>query len=150
MRLVNALKKNLWIAIVSMVAILIILPVIQTGFLQNSINAWFLTLIKSPFNTLLYIIFSILFGAIIALQFYIVKNPKICKDCATKKGTSTGYFGASFGFLVGVCPACIGLLGLILPLGASITLTYYGWAFMLVAIGIMTVSIYLLGGFKEI
>ena len=151
MRIVNALKewKSLRIGIIATIVIALILPIIQTGFLQNSLKVWFLTLIKSPLNSTLYIIFSLLFGSLISLQLYALRHPKICKDCNTKKGATTGYFGAFFGFFVGICPACIGLLALILPLGTSLTLTYYGWLFMLVAIGIMIFSIYLLGGFKE-
>ena len=67
----------------------------------------------------------------------------------TGLGASDRFFGAFFGFFVGICPACIGLIGLIFPLGTSLTLTYYSWIFMLVAIGIMLLSLYLLGGFKK-
>ena len=151
MRILNALKykKSLIVGIISTVVIFLILPIIQTAFLQNSIKSWILTLLKSPLNTSLYVIFSLLFGLLISLQVYNLQHPKLCKDCNTKKGVSTGYFGAFGGFLVGVCPACIGLLGIILPLGTSLTLTYYGWAFMLGAVAIMVFSLYSLGGFKK-
>jgi len=151
MRITNALqdRKARRIGIIAALVIAVILPVIQTGFLQNSVNAWFLTLVKSPLNTFLYLSFSVLFGMVISLQVYIKRNPKVCIECNTKKGTRTGVIGTFLGFFVGVCPACIGLLGLIFPLGASLTLTYYGWIFMLIAIGMMVLSIYLLGGFKK-
>ena len=106
-------------------------------------------MIKSPLNSSLYVIFSLLFGALISLQIYNLSKPKLCKDCNTKAGKRTGIIGVVFGSLVGVCPACVGLLGLILPLGTSLTLTRFGWAFMLIAIGIMVLSIYLVGGFKK-
>ena len=149
MRMLNALqdRKLLRVGILASVLIAIILPVIQTGFLQNSITAWAYTLIKSPLNTSLYVLFSLLFGMLIILQMYNKKN--LCAECDTKKGMNVGMLGAFFGFVVGVCPACIGLLGLILPLSTSLALTYYGWIFMLLAIGIMLLSIYLLGGFKR-
>ena len=147
MRLINALKykKALKWGIVATVAVAIVLPLIQTGFFQNSFESWFLTLIKSPLNSSLYVAFSLLFGALISLQVYNLSS----KYCNTRAGRRTGTVGVVFGVLVGICPACIGLLGLVLPLGVSLTLTYYGWAFMLVAVGIMVLSIYLLGGFRE-
>jgi type IV secretory pathway VirB6-like protein len=151
MRLIDALryKKSLRWGIVATVLVAIVLPLIQTGFFQNSFESWFLTLIKSPLNTSLYVVFSLLFGALISLQVYNLSKPKLCKDCNTNAGKRTGIIGVVFGSLVGICPACIGLLGLILPLGTSLTLTYYGWVFMLIAIGIMILSIYLVGGFKK-
>lgn len=150
MRILNALKnkKSLKWGIIAMISVAIVLPVIQTGFFQNSIEAWYLTLIKSPFNSSLYVIFSLLFGSLMSLQVYNL-NRKVCDNCNNKKGYGAGAVGVVFGTLVGICPACIGLIGLILPLGGSLWLTYYGWVFMLVAIGIMILSIYLLGGFKK-
>ncbi|RMD66103.1 hypothetical protein D6817_04790 [Candidatus Pacearchaeota archaeon] len=151
MRVIKALrfrKARNW-GIVAFVAVALILPVIQTGFLQNSIKSWFLTLIKSPLNSALYLIFSLLFGMLISLQIYNSSNIKLCKDCNTKKGLRTGIFGVVVGSLVGICPACVGLLGLVLPLGVSLSLTYYGWVFMLLAILLMLLSIYLLKGFEN-
>ena len=151
MRIIDSFKykKSLKYGIIATLIVAIILPIIQTGFLQKSFSSWFLTLIKSPLNTSLYLIFSLLFGSLISLQVYNLSKPKLCKGRNAKKGIRTGIFGGVFGFLVGICPACIGLIGLILPLGAALTLTYYGWIFMLVAIGIMFLSIYMLGGFKK-
>lgn len=149
MRLINALKykKSLRWGIIATIAVAIVLPVIQTGFFQNSFESWYLTLLKSPLNSSLYVAFSLLFGSLISLQIYNVD--KKCKECSTKAGKRTGFFGVVVGSLIGICPACIGLLGLILPLGTSLTITRYGWAFMLVAIGIMILSVYLVGGFKK-
>lgn len=150
MRIIDSFrhKKSRMYWIIATILVAIILPIIQTGFLQNSFKAWFLTLIKSPLNTSLYFIFSLLFGGLIGLQIY-NSDRKICDSSNSKKGIRTGIFGGIFGFLVGICPACIGLLGLILPLGGSLWLTYYGWVFMLIAIGIIILSIYFLGGFKK-
>ena len=149
MRLIDALKyrRSLKWGIVAAIIVAIVLPVIQTGFFQNSFESWYLTLLKSPLNSSLYVAFSLLFGALISLQVY--NLDKKCKECDTKTGKRTGFFGVVIGLLIGICPACIGLLGLILPLGTSLTLTYYGWVFMIVSIGILILSIYLLGGFKE-
>jgi hypothetical protein len=110
---------------------------------------WFVSLTTIPLNAALYILFSILFGLVVSLQVYSMRNPGVCKISNTKKGLRTGAFGTFFGFFIGVCPACVGLLGLILPLGVILTLTAFGWVFMLIAIGIMIFSIYHLGGFKK-
>jgi len=148
MRIYDAIrkKKPLMIGIAGAIIVGLLLPVLQTGFFQNSFSAWFLTLMKSPLNTGLYIVYSLLFGIVVAVQAYNLLNPAVCNP---KKGVRTGLAGAGLGFFVGVCPACIGIVGLILPLGVSLTLTYYSWIFMLFAIGVLVISLYLLGGFKK-
>lgn len=152
MRIFSALKtrKYLGIAVLSALGIGLFLPLAQTGFEANNMLAWYLTLIGRPLNTAIYIGFSILFGLLVSLQFY---NKEVCKTCNVKmdnkKGSSIGAAGASFGFLLGICPACIGLIAVFLPLTVSITLTNYSWLFMGIAIIVMIASIHLLGGFKK-
>jgi len=152
MRVFRALKmkKYLGIAILAALGIGLFLPLIQTGLDPNNVLAWYLALVQKPFNTGLYVSFSILFGLLISLQLY---NNEICKTCkidkASKKAQGVGGFGAVLGFAVGVCPACLGVIALLLPLSVSITLTNYSWVFTGIAIIIMIVSLYLLGGFRK-
>ncbi len=148
MRLVDALKnkKSLKWGIFSAFIIGFILPVIQTGFFQRSFSSWILTLLKSPLNTSLYFIFILLTGVVISLFIY---NKEEKSSCNVKKGSRFGAVGTFFGFFVGVCPACVGLIGLLFPLSVSITLTYYGWIFMTLAIILQLLSLKNLGGFKE-
>ena len=151
MRIINALKykKSLISGTIAVLIVALVIPIIQTGFFQNNFKLWFSTMIKNPLNSLLYIIFSLVFGLMISLQVFNLKHPKLCKDCDAKKGVRTGISGGVVGLLIGICPACIGLIGFVFPLGVSLTLTYYGKLFILLAIIIMTLSIYLLGGFKK-
>ncbi len=151
MRLFKALKvrKYFLVAVLSILVIGLFLPLVQTGFDYNNILAWYLALVERPYNTVLYISFSILFGMLVSLQLY---NKEICKTCnvkmENKKGTSVGAAGSILGFAIGVCPACIGLIGLFVPLTISITLTNYSWMFLMVAIIILLFAIYKMGGFK--
>jgi len=147
MRIIDALKdkKSLIWGIITTLLVGIILPIIQTGFLQNSLNSWILTILKSPLNASLYIIFSLITGVVISLYIY---NKKEIKSCNLKKGSRFGVIGTFFGFFIGVCPACVGLIGLLFPLSISLTLTYYGWIFMLLAIILQLFSIRYLKGFK--
>lgn len=149
MLIIEALKKKkyLAIAIISAIAIGILFPVIQVGFLLNVIDVWFSTLLDKPLNTILYFTFSAVFGIMVAFQIFNLKECKTCK--INVKSTSGAFGGATFGFIFGICPACVGLIGLILPLGASIALNYYGWIFTTIAIVIMLYAINVLGGFKN-
>ena len=92
MRLIEALKnkRSLKWGVVATIAIAIILPLIQTNFFQNSFESWFLTLIKSPLNSSLYVIFSLLFGSMVSLQVYNLSKPKLCE-----KGDILGGFKKS-------------------------------------------------------
>jgi len=152
MRIVSVVKNKryLGIAVLSALGIGLFLPLAQTGFKPDNILAWYLTLADRPLNTGLYIVFSSLFGLLVSLQLY---NKHICKTCNikmdNKKATSFGGLGAFFGFALGVCPACIGLIGLLLPLTVSITLTNYSWLFMGIAIAIMLASLKFLGGLDK-
>jgi len=152
MRIVNMLKNRryLGIAVLSALGIGLFLPLVQTGLKPDNMLAWYLTLVDRPLNTGLYVIFSVLFGVLVALQLY---NKHICKTCNvktdSKKASTFGGTGAVLGFALGVCPACIGLIGLLLPLTVSITLTNYNWLFMSIAIAIMFVSIKFLGGLDK-
>jgi len=111
-------KKYLAIAISSAIVIGILFPIIQTGFLLNTIDVWFLTLLDKPLNAALYLTFSAVFGIMVALQVFNLKECKTCK--VNVKNSSSGFGGAFLGFVFGICPACIGLIGLFLPLGVSI------------------------------
>ena len=149
MLIVEILKKKKYfaIAILSAIAIGILFPIIQTGFLLNTIDVWFLTLLDKPLNAALYLIFSMVFGIMVALQVF---NLKECKTCKVNVKNSSGAFGgAIIGFAFGICPACVGLIGLILPLGVSVALNYYGWIFTTIAIALMLYTIHILGGFKK-
>ncbi len=149
MRMIVAVKDWNYLrwGLLATVLIAFALPIIQTGFLTRSLESWYLTLIKSPLSTVLYFVYSILTGVLISLYVYNKNNSS--KLCNIKKSSRFGVAGTFLGFFVGVCPACIGIVGLILPLSASLTLTYYGWVFMLIAVIIQLLAIRYQGGFKK-
>jgi hypothetical protein len=78
----------------------------------------------------------------------------ICIDCERvnikASNANTGILGTVIGFIIGVCPACFSLIGVLLPLGVSITLSAYSSYFTLLSIAIISFSIFKLGGFKKV
>jgi hypothetical protein len=152
MRLVRALKtgKYLGAAVLGASAMGLFLPLVQTGFGPDSMLAWYLALAERPLSAALYIAFSVLFGMLVSLQLY---NRQMCMECGpdrrSRKGSGVGAVGTVFGFAIGICPACIGLAGIFVPLSVSIALTSYSWIFMGVAVIAMLVSLKMLGGFRK-
>ncbi|RMF28889.1 MAG: hypothetical protein D6752_06860, partial [Candidatus Nitrosothermus koennekii] len=73
----------------------------------------------------------------------------VCIECNTRVDKK-GIVGSILGFLIGVCPACFSFLAFLLPLGSSIILSVYSPLFTLIAIAVITYSIYRFGGFKKI
>ncbi|MBI2583516.1 MAG: hypothetical protein HYW25_02515 [Candidatus Aenigmarchaeota archaeon] len=139
-------KKYLALAIAAAIIMALFLPFLQSlrqGI--GNLDLWFLTVAQYPLNIALYIAFSIAFGLFIALYSY---NRRLCIDCDKKK-LGTGALGAFAGFFIGVCPACLGIAAIFLPLSASIALTQYSAVFMLIAVALMLFSIYRMGGFRQ-
>ena len=145
MRIATAFKEKPFHAIFSAIGIFFLVPVIQLINTPLAFEIWYKTLLDRPLNSALYVIFSVMFGALISLYFY-AKNK--CIDCK-KSDVNTGFGGATLGFVLGVCPACFSLIGVVLPLGGSILLTQYAPAFTLLSIVIILFSIHRLGGFKK-
>lgn len=146
MRIITAFREKPFHAILSAIGIFLLLPVIQLAVTPLAFEIWYKTLIDRPLNSALYIIFSFMFGMLISLYVY-TKNK--CIDCK-KSDVNAGFGGATLGFILGVCPACFSLIGVLLPLGGSIFLTQYAPAFTLLSIGIILFSVYKLGGLKKI
>lgn len=143
--LFEAVKKKSGIVILCAVGIFFLSPLIQSLNTSLAFQIWFTDIFQKPVSSIPYIVFSVLFGMFIALYLY-AKNK--CVDC--KKDTKTGIGGSTFGFMLGVCPACFSFIGFLLPLSGSIFLTNYSPLFLLVSIGIILFSIYKMGGFKEL
>lgn len=120
-------------------------PTIQMVITPLALEIWYRTFIERPANSVLYVVFSVLFGLLVSLYLY-SKNK--CLDCR-KRDVDTGFTGAITGFVLGVCPACFSIIGVFLPLGFSILLTVYAPAFTALSIGMILFSIWRLGGFKK-
>jgi hypothetical protein len=144
-RLLTAVKEKPEVAVLSAVGIFFLLPLIQMLNTPLAFDIWFTDLQQKPLNSMLYVAFSILFGAFISLYLF-TRNK--CFDCKPENAR-TGFAGSVAGFMVGVCPACFSFIGVLLPLGPTLFLTTYSPIFTAISIGIMLFSIYKLGGFRK-
>jgi hypothetical protein len=144
-RLLTAAKEKPEIAALSAAGIFFLLPLIQMISTPLAFDIWFTDLQQKPLNSVLYVAFSILFGAFISLYLF-TRNK--CFDCKPENAR-TGFAGSVAGFMVGVCPACFSFIGVLLPLGPTLFLTTYSPIFTGVSIAIVLFSIYKLGGFRK-
>jgi hypothetical protein len=149
-----AMKEKFAIMVLSAVLMFFLNPLLQSVNTSLAFEIWFIDLYQKPFNSSLYIIFSLLFGIFVSL--YLFSRNK-CIDCEkqlsrTRSSTSSssGFIGSVVGFMLGVCPACFSFIGFIIPLSTSIILTTYVPLFTSISIGILIFSIYKVGGFKVI
>lgn len=150
----HILKNKLYLTIflISSLFMLILYPVLQTlatGSIHN-IDLWFKLSPKQ--NLLLLILFSILFGLLLTMQIYNLKD----KTCSIKHKTasaSTGSIGAIIAFLVPACPACLSLASLIIPAALALPfvqfVTKFNTQLLILSILLTLIGIYLLGGFKD-
>lgn len=145
MRVIKAFTEKPFHAIAAAAAVFFLPPVIQLVITPLAFEIWYKTLIAKPLNTMLYIAFAAAFGLLVSLYFY-ARNK--CLDC-DENAVSTGFGGAVFGFIVGVCPACFSLVAVLLPLSTNILITTHAPAFTALSITVVAYSIYRLGGLKS-
>ena len=149
MKLISILKirKYGFIAIVSSLAMLLIYPYLQVALNGGFYNYFFwfeIVIAESILNLLLYIIFSILFGVVVSLIIYNWQN----RTCDIKGSLGSGGFGSLLTIFTSQCSACISLASLFLPGVAVGALSIYNTIFNFISIGILLLSIFLMGGFK--
>src|SRR5437867_4900644 len=144
-RLLTAAKEKSGLAALSAAGIFFLLPLIQMISTPLAFDIWFTDLQQKPLNSMLYVAFSILFGAFISLYLF-TRNK--CFECKSENAR-TGFAGSVAGFMVGVCPACFSFIGLLLPLGPTLFLTTYSPLFTILSISIIVFSIFKLGGFRQ-
>jgi len=145
--LVKVIKEKPLLVFALAVVMFFVTPIMQTFNTSLAFEIWFRDLYQKPWNSVLYIIFSVLFGMFITLYLY---SRNRCIDCKTSKATKSGIAGTLLGFMIGVCPACFSFIGFLVPLSASIFLTTFAPIFMTATIAIILYSIYRLNGFKSI
>ena len=112
----------------------------------RGLDVWFKTLTSLFPTNVGYPILVILIGIYTALYVYNKRNPEVCPVRKEK----TGFFASLGGILLGACPACIPALAFFLPLSFTITLSYYSWLFLSIAIIFLIFAIWQMGGFKKI
>ena len=142
MKLFKILKqeKYLAIAIVAAIAMLIVYPLFQS---LGNLSTW-LTFI-SPLNFVLYVVFSVLFGVTVGVQYYSFKEKQ--KSCELKSASSQ--VGSILGVFAFQCPACVPVLAQVLGFNTVIFLSAYKTQLILIGIALMLVSLHLLGSFKS-
>ncbi|MBI4176605.1 MAG: hypothetical protein HY518_05345 [Candidatus Aenigmarchaeota archaeon] len=143
MLIIDILKTKAYgpIAAVSAAIMLIAYPYAQT--LGYNIDLWFE--IITPFNLALYMIFSALFGILLSLQIYNLRQPKACR----LKSAGSGAAGSFISFMAIQCPGCISIASLFLPIATTTVLAIYNIWITLAGIGLLVIGLYLLGGFKN-
>ncbi|MBI4020021.1 MAG: hypothetical protein HY367_01705 [Candidatus Aenigmarchaeota archaeon] len=141
--IINVLKTGKYgaIALVSSALMLVVYPYVQT--LGTNIDLWFVVI--TPLNMALYVIFSALFGPLLALQAYNLKQPKACKI----KSGGSGVFSSVISFSAIQCPGCVSAVSLFLPISATTFLATYNAWLTLASIALLLAGIYFLGGFKK-
>jgi hypothetical protein len=145
--LFRAIKEKPLLVIAFTAAMFFVTPIIQSFTTSLAFEIWSLEWYQKPLNSVLYIIFSVLFGMFMTLYLYVKKS---CIECKASKPIKSGIAGTLLGFIIGVCPACFSFIAFLVPLSVSILLTTFAPIFMIVSIAIILYSIFKLGGFKSI
>lgn len=142
MRLTKILSelKYAGIAAIAIAAMLAFMPIFQSF---GNPQIWF-TFVK-PVNFALYMAFSFIFGLTAAVQYAAYKES--AKGCGIKSASAQA--GSVLGIFAFQCPACVPVLAQVLGLGTVTFLSVYKTQLILIGIGMMAVSLYLLGAFKE-
>ena len=143
----RVLKEKPVLVIPLAIGMFFVTPIIQSFNTSLAFEIWFRDIYQKPLNSILYIIFSVLFGIFVTLYLY---HDKLCIDCKSNKATKSGIVGTLLGFIIGVCPACFSFIGFLVPLSASILLTTFAPIFITISIAIILYSIFKVGGFKSI
>lgn len=145
-------KKNLAIAALAsfvMAAVYIVIQAWAIGGRQN-LDVWFSVIPK--INLALIVLFSLLFGVLLALQIDIFKS-KTCGIGGKTASASGGVFGTALAFLVPACPACVSFAALILPAATAASfaqiLIENSSYLLLLSIALMLFGMMFLGGFKD-
>lgn len=142
MILIEAWKHKLPAAVgLIVIAIVLLWPAIPL----QGLDVWLRTLFSKWPTNVLYPLFTVLLATQVALFVYDRWVAKCCRVPQTKKSTFTSVFGA----VLGACPACIPVIALILPLSVTITIGYYSWMILSIAIALTLYSIKRSGGFQS-
>ena len=145
--LVRIIKEKVLLVVALAALMFLVIPIFQSFNTSLAFEIWVRDLYQKPMNSVLYIIFSILFGMFVTLYLY---SRNSCIDCRRTTSTKPGIVGTLLGFIIGVCPACLSFIGFLIPLSASLFLTAFAHIFMAASIATILFSIYKLRGFKSI
>jgi len=112
----------------------------------RGINKWLTVFTNTPYLFYLYPLIAVLSGIYVGLYVY---NKKVAPCCSVKT-IEGGVFGSLIGIFLGVCPACIPVIAVFLPLAFNVFLSRIAPIFSLISIGILLLVIYQMGGLKRV
>ena len=148
---VLSLRSYALLALGSGLAMAGAIPFIQNVWQLNNLDVWFAVLLGSPVNLVLYLAFSVLFGASVAITVY----NRMHRTCGIGR-SAPGAAGASLAFVLGVCPGCASLATLLFPAvagaagaAAALTVNVYATWFFLLSTALVLLSIALNRGFSR-
>ena len=109
------------------------------------LESWFLLYVGTPYLLVLYPIVAILSGVFVGL---IIHHKTVAPSCAVGGG-KIGAAGSAMGVFFGVCPACIPVVAVFLPLAFNVFLSRVAPYMSLAAIAILLFAIYRMNGFRR-
>ena len=130
------------LAAVSTMAVVFLWPSIPLGGVGNWLRFFYY---YSPQNYLLSLM-TVLCGLYVGLYVY----NKTVAACCPMGNARTDAVGSLIGIVLGVCPACIPVLGFFLPLTVTMYLSYASWVFTVIAIAVLGFGISRFNGFKKV
>ncbi len=145
------MRRYALLAAASALAMAVAISVVQNIYQLNNLDVWFAVLRERPANFSLYLLFSTLFGASIALFAYNRKH----RACGLR-ATTPGIAGTLATFVLGVCPGCASLATFLFPAvggvagaSAAIAVNSNATAFFALSNALMVLAIALNRGFAR-
>ncbi len=111
----------------------------------GGVDQWLFVYLGTPYLLVLYPVVAVLSGLYVGLVVY---HKKIAPACPVG-GARLGAAGSAMGILFGVCPACIPVVAIVLPLAFNIFLSRLAPVLSVVAIGVLLFAVYRLDGFRR-
>lgn len=150
MKIFSMIKTSKYgaVALISSVLMLLIYPFLQVVLNGGFYNYFFwfeMILSQSVLNFVLYLLFSGLFGIVVSLVYHNYRKG----TCNVRRGAGSGGAGSLLAILIPQCSACLSLAVLFLPIGAVAMFGTYSTVLNLISLGLLVLSIHLLGGFEK-
>lgn len=145
------LRRYALLALLSSLAMAGTIPLVQNIYQLHNLDLWFIVLLERPANFALYLVFSALFGASLALFAY-NRAHRVCG----LKNAAPGVAGTLATFFLGVCPGCASLATFLFPAiagtagaTAATAVNTNATLFFLVSNGLVVLAIALNRGFAR-
>lgn len=140
-------RKYFFTFLIFSLAMGVFYPLIQVAQ-QGANNFFFWFSLLKPVDWFFYVVFCLLFGSSFSLFSW--RNDS--KVCSVNQKLHTGIWGGLGTFLsvtMPLCPGCLSFLILLFPVGILGILFQYRFWVMLLSVGLMLVSLVILGAFEK-